>query len=235
MSKTLYINRYKEKTKIKEIDIEILEINQLKYPLKNVPVTLKKIIVKKSDGIYRRENKIPFDCEFIIENLEIYGSEKLDEMTEEEYSDITAVSLNFGELKEIPKNIMNLINLKELSIRCNKITEIPEWIFNLTNLRRLNLAHNQITEIPESISKLTNLQELILKDNQIKEIPESICDLINLKEITLSYNQLVEIPERIVNLTNLQILDVMKNRIACIPEIIRGMTNLREFYYDEVD
>jgi len=82
------------------------------------------------------------------------------------------------------------------------IGEIPPEIGNLTNLRELNLTSNQLTgEIPPEIGNLTNLEYLSLWDNQLSgEIPSEIGNLINLRKLYLSRNQLTgEIPEEICN------------------------------------
>ena len=146
----LHIKDY-NKTTIINNDIEEIIIDQLKHPLDNLPPSINKITVKKSINIYRRQNRIPYGCASIIENITINDINVFNNMKEEDYLDITALVL-FD----------------------NEITIIPESISSLINLQILSLSYNQITIIPESISLLHNLQELYLYNNQIIIIPESI-------------------------------------------------------------
>ena len=52
-------------------DIEEIIIDQLKHPLDNIPPMVNKITVKKSINIYKRQNRIPYGCASIIENITI--------------------------------------------------------------------------------------------------------------------------------------------------------------------
>ena len=51
----------------------------------------------------------------------------------------------------------------------NQIKELPKEISNLSNLRELHLNDNQIKEFPGEISGLYNLQELYLDHNQFNQ------------------------------------------------------------------
>ena len=62
----------------------------------------------------------------------------------------------------------------------NQLTEFPDAVLQLTNLKILSLACNQIREIPAAIASLSNLTELKLWSNQITEIPAAIASLSNL-------------------------------------------------------
>ena len=62
-------------------------------------------------------------------------------------------------------------NLRELDVTQEQIKEIPDNLKNLVNLQFLILSHNQIREIPDSLSNLINLVFLSLNYNKIKQIP----------------------------------------------------------------
>ena len=64
----LHIKKY-DNTMMINNDIEEIIIDELNYPLDNVPPSVNKITVKKSINIYKRQNRIPYCCEFIIENI----------------------------------------------------------------------------------------------------------------------------------------------------------------------
>ena len=169
----LHIKEYNNATII-ENDIEEVIIDKLFHPLDNLPPTVNKITIKESINSYKRQNKIPYNCKLIIENITINNINVFNNMKEEDYLNITGLRLSHNELTSIPKSIRLLVNLKCLSLSYNKITSIPEYISSLVNLQVLDLHDNQITSILKSISSLVNLKILGLYNNQITNIPQSI-------------------------------------------------------------
>lgn len=79
---------------------------------------------------------------------------------------ITYLGLRHMGLKEIPKQINNLQNLKILTLGLNEIKEIGN-LNNLINLILLDLSHNKITKI-EGLESLENLETLYLQGNQTR-------------------------------------------------------------------
>ena len=74
----------------------------------------------------------------------------------------------------IPKEIGELVNLKELYIYYNQLTSIPEEIGNLVNLKYLHIYNNQLTSIPEEIGNLVNLKSLLIDNNKLTSISKEI-------------------------------------------------------------
>ena len=131
-----------------------------------------------------------------------------------------------NELTKFPDALLQLTNLKILSIANNQITKIPEAIGQLSNLTQLDLSSNQITSIPEDLGQLWNLTRLSLNDNQITSFPEALGQLSNLTQLYLSNNQITNIPDAIGQLLNLTLLDLRYNQIAQIPEALDQPLNL---------
>jgi len=192
----LHIKHYND-TIIIENDIEKVIIDKLIHPLNNLPPTVNKITIRKSINVYKRQNKIPYNCKLIIENIKINNINVFDNMKEEDYLDITELYLINNELTSIPESISSLVNLRKLFLFTNKITSIPESIGSLINLQILDLYDNKITSIPESISSLVNLQQLYLHNNQITSIPDSISSLVNLQILHLHNNKITSISDSI--------------------------------------
>ena len=130
----LHITEYNNTTII-DNGIEEIIIDELFYPLDNLPPTVNKITIKKSINIYRRQNKIPYNCELIIENTIIDRISVFNNMKEEDYLDITELYLTGNRLISIPKSVSLLINLQKLDLFDNKITSIPESIKNKPYLK----------------------------------------------------------------------------------------------------
>ena len=113
-----------------------------------------------------------------------------------------------GQLKELPREIGNLVNLQELYLSDNQLTEIPKEIGNLSKLQILSLTYNGFTQIPKEIGNLFNLRILGLYKNKLKVIPKEIGNLSNLQELFLSDNKLTKIPKELGDLRNLQKLNL---------------------------
>ena len=66
------------------------------------------------------------------------------------------------------------------------ISEIPEEIGQLTNLRELYLWNNQVLEtLPDSVSQLQNLEIINISGNGFTSVPEVLLSLPNLQTICL--------------------------------------------------
>ena len=64
-------------------------------------------------------------------------------------------------------NILQLTNLKTLSLKNNKLTTISEYVFNLPKLENLNLENNLLITLPNNINNLVNiLKNLNISNNQ---------------------------------------------------------------------
>ena len=134
---------------------------------------------------------------------------------------------------EIPKEIGNLINLKQLFLNNNKLTgEIPREFEKLTNLENLSLYVNYLNgEIPFYLGNLMNLTHLLLGNNEFSgEIPKEIGNLINLTQLGLGNNKLTgEIPKELGNLINLTHLILGgwgSNLTGKIPKELGNLKNL---------
>mmetsp|Transcript_36742 Transcript_36742/g.89155 ORF Transcript_36742/g.89155 Transcript_36742/m.89155 type:complete len:871 (-) Transcript_36742:512-3124(-) len=74
---------------------------------------------------------------------------------------------------EVPKFLIELTNLKELSMKQNKLQgSIPEFFLYLSNLVFLDFHDNNLSQqIPSGFGKLTTLRHLILKQNALTGQP----------------------------------------------------------------
>ncbi|MBD3272916.1 hypothetical protein GF385_01005 [Candidatus Dependentiae bacterium] len=133
-------------------------------------------------------------------------------------------------LKEIPKNIGNLVRLEWLQLHNNELKKLPESIGKLKNLKLLDLYNNQLNKLPKGIGNLTKLEWLGLSNNKLTELPKTIGKLGNLENLKLSKNQLRELPSTIGNLKNLRHFELNHNKLKGLPESIGKLINLRNLY-----
>jgi len=103
-----------------------------------------------------------------------------------ENNEIVKLKITDTGLKEIPKTILEISTLKELSLEGNAITSLPEKIKDLADLRFLNLAYNNFENFPNEIVACNNLETLILTENNIKELP---CEIKDFKSLRIKFKQ----------------------------------------------
>ncbi|XP_043546216.1 leucine-rich repeat and death domain-containing protein 1-like isoform X1 [Chiloscyllium plagiosum] len=98
-------------------------------------------------------------------------------------------------IKNLPDELCNLTELRELDISYNALTSIPANIGEMKNLERLVAAYNKITYLPKSLTTLTNLLSINLRGNALTSLPTNFGQLQSLKEIDLNENPLVRPPK----------------------------------------
>ncbi len=180
---------------------------------------------------------MPTDLD-IIAQLEKHIVRKLKKL-DEIYYDSVGYQLNYQQrviglglfqcaLSELPAEIGQLENLRELSLIGNNLSELPAEIGQLENLQELNLNGNNLSELPAEIGQLEKLERLYLDRNKLSELPAEIGQLRNLQELNLNGNNLSEWPAEIVQLKNLQTLILSVNKLSELPAEIGQLENLWE-------
>jgi Leucine-rich repeat (LRR) protein len=109
--------------------------------------------------------------------------------------------------------LKNPTKVYKLNLSRQQLKEIPKEIYQFVNLQRIDLSYNNITEIPKEIGLLKNLQSLDLTKNQIKELPATISLLIHLDEFLMGDNLLQKIPDGMLKLKRLTLLELENNKI----------------------
>jgi len=132
-------------------------------------------------------------------------------------------------LKEIPKEIKYLTQLKELHCHLNKIKKI-DVICGLNKLKILDCSHNNISKIPKEINKLVQLKNFNCSNNNISKIPKEINNLVQLIIFECCNNMIKNIPVEISNCVNLKYFCCYGNKINKIPKEIGNLIQLRKFF-----
>ncbi|KAL3741386.1 hypothetical protein ACJRO7_016942 [Eucalyptus globulus] len=157
-------------------------------------------------------------------------------------------------LKDLPREIENLVNLKHLSVEGYPLTRPPDSVWKLKSLRELhfdirinswelpspimlqNLEVLRITgsglegRLPSAIGSLPILRILCLSDTCISEVPETINLLPCLQ--TLELMRCDEIQELPTLPTSLNKLKVSSKSLRVIPDL-SNLTNLVELYLSD--
>ena len=130
-------------------------------------------------------------------------------------------------LKVLPKEIENLINIEELIIGDyivgGTIKKLPKEIGNLTNLKRLEISCHKLKELPKEICNLTNLKELLINCNNLEELPKDIGNLTKLKRLTIRCDKLDRLPKEIGNFIKLEYILIGSKSLKVLPKEIGNL------------
>jgi internalin A len=141
-----------------------------------------------------------------------------------------------NQLKQLPTQIGQLINLQELHLSGNLLTELPSEIGNLVNLKILSLDEgngrlgNPLMHLPTQIGQLINLQELHIASGNLAKLPSEIGNLKSLRILSIHANKLVQLPPEIGKLTKLQKLFAGSNGLMQVPSEFVKLSRLQALY-----
>ncbi|WP_052599156.1 leucine-rich repeat domain-containing protein [Aureispira sp. CCB-QB1] len=159
---------------------------------------------------------------------------------------ITKLNLSWNNIKEIPKEIVQLHNLVRLDLSCNnELRNLPDELGQLPALKELILygipgifstPQRQVSgqdtyayDFPSCIRQMKQLEHLDLGDVIVTEIPEWLHELRQLKYLTLfsgmGSNPYLKIPKTFTQLSNLELLQINAYSVD-IPEDIDKMQSL---------
>jgi len=127
----------------------------------------------------------------------------------------------------IKKAMLQPDSVFRLKLRRKGYHEIPVEIFNFKNLKELDLGGNKIIQIDPKIGLLLNLEILKLGRNRIQLIPTSIAKLNRLKYLELGLNKINALPEEMKTMQSLEFLQIWGNELTIVPEPLSKMPQLK--------
>lgn len=162
-----------------------------------------------------------------------------------------------GALLELPRQVINLRNLKELNLAYCRLTTLPELPpklekIYLTNnhfatfpmsvcseplrqtLRVLDMAHNALTEVPAALGLMSRLEVLNFEYNNL-EILCGFGELKRLEVIELTDNALKGLPPEIGYLPKLWRLKISANPLHNVPPEVyySGVENVKRYLTEQ--
>ncbi|UII23842.1 hypothetical protein [Fulvivirga ligni] len=115
------------------------------------------------------------------------------------------LSFNY-QLQSFPNNLNQLTKLEQLSVNEGNLMELPEAFGNLTSLKLLDVSNNKLKNLPTSLSALNSLEIIRFQSNEIETFPLSIAGLPHLKEINGSRNRMAGgIPSELFTRSDLRV------------------------------
>lgn len=143
---------------------------------------------------------------------------------------LLSLKLQNLELTELPNNIGELRNLKELDISYNQLSKVPDQIKECTQLEKIVIDGNLQVSAPGFwgfANHLPKLSVLYLNYCGLIEIPSEVYNIRQLKLLYLSNNQIKEVDERVRKLESLEWLILGENKIERISNSILSLKNLK--------
>ena len=130
------------------------------------------------------------------------------------------LNMHFEDLYAVPRQVLNLVRLKELRIVGNpKLEMIPPALSKLVHLRVLKLCANALGALFEDWCPFTQLQIVDLSSNKLRWIPDSLVQLEHLEELHMSGNALEYLPEDLSMMKSLRILRMQSNALQYLRKV----------------
>ncbi|KAG6473906.1 hypothetical protein ZIOFF_067826 [Zingiber officinale] len=141
---------------------------------------------------------------------------------------LQCLAISESSIKRLPESVSQLFNLESLILDyCRNFTDLPFRIQNLTNLHYVGLSGTSVGGLHESISDLQKLSILKLNDcKMFMELPNSIRYLTNLQSIQITHAKLQRLPESVCHLPKLRLLDLSHSMVVELPSGIGELVEL---------
>ena len=91
-----------------------------------------------------------------------------------QYSHLSILHLAKNDIRILPKEIGNMVNLVYLDVSHNHLRALPPEMGDLLKLRELNISHNPILALPHEIGRLYNLCKLSMHNVSIMNLPRDM-------------------------------------------------------------
>ena len=107
------------------------------------------------------------------------------------------LNLSDNELRTLPPQIVNLIELRHLNLSRNQLDKLPLDFPNLELLAVLDLSHNQLKELPGNWEKMAGMYQLFINHNQFSRLPDNLKGIgaDEAIEVFVHKNQITELPK----------------------------------------
>jgi internalin A len=157
-----------------------------------------------------------------------------------------AIVITDEDFTEFPLEILDLVNLRSLSISrtikygdAEAIHTVGNQLSSLADATDKGLVLHELSQpavdlIPQlgTLKTLDRLQLVFwgMSSSHLKSVPREISRLKKLESLDLSNNHFTDFPTAVCSLTNLRSLDLSDNRISGVPAEIGQLTELRTLY-----
>jgi Leucine-rich repeat (LRR) protein len=140
-------------------------------------------------------------------------------------------------LRSLPKEIAELVNLEVLDISVNELRKLPSWLFKFKKLRVLNISCTFILQVPNAIGDLISLEELYLGGfDGFTKLPETLGKLTNLRILDLTNaNSLMALPDCLMSMQAIEELHLVRTSdLVNVNSVITKLPKMRKLVMDDI-
>ncbi|KAL7235049.1 hypothetical protein ACSBR1_018517 [Camellia fascicularis] len=154
---------------------------------------------------------------------------------------LEVLDLQYVPIKVLPKELVDLFNLRYLNLKGTRVEELPKSIGRLCNLNTLNISSSKIEVLPAGITELQNLRHLMMYSSDSKifdsfhfscgtTTPSNICKLKNL-QVLVGIEAKEDLMKRINNMTQLKRIRITKVREVDEEDLCTAIQNMSLLHY----
>lgn len=170
-----------------------------------------------------------FTCLPNLLSLSILCNQKLTKLPKEvvQLKELRELIVSYNSLYSIPDEFCNCSKLTKVDLSYNGLRSLPGRLSELQELKYLDISGNYCPELITTITNCTSLETLLAMDNLISRLPADFCGLKNLRKLNVTFNLLTEVPQDIDNLPVLTELILLNNRLCDLPQSLGRLNYLR--------
>ncbi|KAL6136349.1 hypothetical protein ACLB2K_061644 [Fragaria x ananassa] len=147
-------------------------------------------------------------------NIEELNIDHCDEPEEFLVDFFNVIHFDCPELRRLPEEIGNLVNLEVLRLReCSSLLGFTGSVRNLKKLDFLDMSGCLDILLPEDIGELSSLRRLDMRGcYEVRMLPSSVADLDQLEEVRCNYFSVGLWEAFLPTLTSLRIVEIPQTR-----------------------
>ncbi|GMP68596.1 hypothetical protein CsSME_00028158 [Camellia sinensis var. sinensis] len=154
---------------------------------------------------------------------------------------LKVLDLENAQIEVLPKELVDLFNLRYLNLKGTRVKELPKSIGRLCNLNTLDITNSKIEVLPAGIPELRNLRHLIMYHSDFRNFydfhfdrgtktPSNICKLKNL-QVLVGVEAEANLMKQIRNMTQLKRIGITKVREVDEEDLCSAIQNMSILHY----
>jgi Leucine-rich repeat (LRR) protein len=113
---------------------------------------------------------------------------------------LSSINISRNSLDHVPRNIVDVVSLRELNLSFNKVTSLASIrVYGLPNLEVLNLSNNRLKEVGHIQPEKSRLRVVDFSNNDLVDVPFQFGFIETLHSLSLQGNSIRLLRQAIIN------------------------------------